>query len=293
MQLAQPRVRLVAAQPRLATQPRSGARHCQRAARLLPRAQQQGGGEAAEAAAEAAAAVAEQQAAAQAYQSAAEAAQEEVEELKAAAVAHTAEAASVSAEQRAAYQAAPTPEPPAPRRAGLPLNLLQHPAVRVAGAEACSCGPACMHACGCMPLLDAGPLMQVVSTRPGRHPFPCPPLAVCYAGISAAVFLGGTFLLTLWRTSRDPQKRRKSTVNKNKVRGWGWVGRRRQGVWSAGPALWQLRTAAAVCVMTAGLVEGCHAHAHTHIYSWCLPHPCTRSSWSTPAPSSCPATAPP
>lgn len=38
------------------------------------------------------------------------------------------------------------------------------------------------------------------------------------AGISAAVFLGGTLLLTMWRMSRDPQHKRSKTINKNKVR---------------------------------------------------------------------------
>ncbi|KAL4434016.1 hypothetical protein ABPG75_000457 [Micractinium tetrahymenae] len=37
------------------------------------------------------------------------------------------------------------------------------------------------------------------------------------AGISAAVFLGGTLLLTLWRMSRDPQRKRSKTINKNKL----------------------------------------------------------------------------
>lgn len=31
------------------------------------------------------------------------------------------------------------------------------------------------------------------------------------------MFLGGTFLLTLWRMSRDPTRKRTKTVNKNKV----------------------------------------------------------------------------
>lgn len=37
------------------------------------------------------------------------------------------------------------------------------------------------------------------------------------AGISAAVFLGGTLLLTMWRMSRDPQRKRSKTINKNKL----------------------------------------------------------------------------
>lgn len=41
--------------------------------------------------------------------------------------------------------------------------------------------------------------------------------AVRVAGISAAVFLGGTLLITLWRMARDPEKKRSKTINKNKV----------------------------------------------------------------------------
>ncbi|PSC72945.1 importin-9 isoform X1 [Micractinium conductrix] len=37
------------------------------------------------------------------------------------------------------------------------------------------------------------------------------------AGAVAAVFLGGTFLLTMWRMARDPQRKRSKTVNKNKL----------------------------------------------------------------------------
>ncbi len=42
------------------------------------------------------------------------------------------------------------------------------------------------------------------------------------AGISAAVFLGGTLLITLWRMSRDPQRKRSKTINKNKVGAGCW-----------------------------------------------------------------------
>lgn len=37
-------------------------------------------------------------------------------------------------------------------------------------------------------------------------------------GIAAGVFLGGTLLLSMWKVSRDPEQRRRKTMNKNKAR---------------------------------------------------------------------------
>ncbi|PRW57850.1 RNA-binding RBM5 and related containing G-patch and RRM domains (ISS) [Chlorella sorokiniana] len=41
--------------------------------------------------------------------------------------------------------------------------------------------------------------------------------AVRTAGIAASVFLGGTLLFSMWKVSRDPEQRRRKTMNKNKA----------------------------------------------------------------------------
>ena len=43
--------------------------------------------------------------------------------------------------------------------------------------------------------------------------------AVRIAGIAAAVYVGGSLLWSIFKVSRDPEKRRKKTINKNKVLG--------------------------------------------------------------------------
>lgn len=49
------------------------------------------------------------------------------------------------------------------------------------------------------------------------------PLLPLPTGIAAGVFLGGTLLFSMWKVSRDPEQRRRKTMNKNKASTCGGV----------------------------------------------------------------------
>jgi hypothetical protein len=125
------------------------------------------------------------------------------------------------------------------------------------------------------------------------------------AGIAAGVFLGGTFLVTLFRMRTDPERKRKKRMSKNKV---GLAG---EGVVPACPRLPLCRSVAvpssvkqqALCARQgsrAHLSPGRGAPGRPCVPTGCPPnppHPALLSAphrwWWTPYPSTCPAGAAP
>lgn len=87
-------------------------------------------------------------------------------------------------------------------------------------------GLADVQAVQCARMPDSAGLLQCTARRlPHLPPLRCclPQLSrpssphATLAGIAAGVFLGGTLLFSMWKVSRDPEQRRRKTMNKNKA----------------------------------------------------------------------------
>lgn len=134
--------------------------------------------------------------------------------------------------------------------------------------------------------------------------------AVRVAGIAAAVYVGGSLLWSIFKVSRDPEKRRKKTINKNKVLGCWVLG---AGGSSRGRGVARLTGGTSAAPVKAACMRSCAALSnspaqavvdylqalqarpapsfnqhHTHRSSLIPP---LRRPWWTPSPSTCPATA--